>query len=93
MCDKQQIPKISITEEETIALKKKMSASENLAKRILLKSRKLVSHEVFELEKRWIYQIEGFKILFPYKCDTYKDTIKTLKILLRYVNFTKYWIS
>ena len=52
MCDKQQIPKISITEEETIALKKKMSASENLAKRILLKSRKLVSHEVFELEKR-----------------------------------------
>ena len=59
-----------------------MSASENLADRIILKFRKLISREVFKLGKRLTYKIKEFKILFPNICNTYK-----LEILLKYVNF------
>ena len=43
--------------EKTIAMKKKMFASENRVERKLLKFRKLISHEIFKLKKRLMYQI------------------------------------
>ena len=63
------------------AMKRKWCFPVRLIIELMLQLWKLISHEVFKLEMRLIYQIKGFKILFSNICDTYR-----IKILLRYVN-------
>ena len=78
----------SITWEALKAEKeKKCLFLKSSGKNIIEKSRKLISHEVFKLEKNLIPQIKRFKMFFPYICDTYK-----IKMYLRYVHFRKYRI-
>ena len=58
--------------DESIAVTRKCLLFENVVDGIILTFRKLISCKIFKTEKRLIYQIKGFKILFPIICNTNK---------------------